>query len=286
MKPNLNYVLILPDEPIIETSLIIPDTIVEPYVKGTVLEIGNGVYNQRTGDLRLVQTRKGDRVCYVPNTGFMVAHGELNCILLREEEIFTRNGEPINDWIGVQFDEEHNRVVKFGDLEIARPNGWVYEDHGGDQTMYDVNRDLKNTVPQIATIIKPNKNYGLVEGDTVYTHYLQYDMAITVDGVKYIKFNAIFFKVNGEHDYEMADGILLAKRIVVEAPRTASGIFLTADEDKKEPLRLEVTHVPRDTDIKVGDTIITADDNQYEINLHNEKYVKITPDWIVGVVEK
>lgn len=283
MKPALNYVLVLPDKPKVETSLIIPDTVHVPYVTGKVLMIGEGTYNQRTGDFRPVQLRIDDEICYTPNSGYLVIHDNLECLLLREEEVFTKNGNPINDWIGVEFDEKHNRVVKIGDLEIARPNEWVFEDHGYDKTMYDINRNLKETKPQIAKVVRENKRYGLKKGDLVFTHYLQYDNAIEVEGIRYVNFKAILFKINAEHDYEMADDSFLAKRLVVEAPKTESGIFLTPNEDKKEPLKLIITHVPRNTDIKVGDVIISEDDNQYEVKLHDEDYIYITKQWIVGV---
>lgn len=283
MKPALNYVLVLPDKPKVETSLIIPDTVHIPYVNGKVLEVGDGTYNQRTGEYRPVQLRKDDRICYTPDSGYLVIHDDCECLLLREEEVFTKNGNPINDWIGVEFDEKHNRVVKIGDLEVARPNEWVYEDHGYDKTMYDINRNIKETTPQIATVIRENKRYALKKGDLVFTHYLQYDNAIAVEGVRYIDFKTILFKINGKNNYEMVDDSFLCKRLIKKAFKTASGIFLTPDEDKKEPLKLIVTHVPRNTDIKVGDIIISEDDNQYEINLHDEDYIYITKQWIVGV---
>jgi co-chaperonin GroES (HSP10) len=284
MKPNLNYILILPDEVETGTSLILPETITIPYSKGTVIEVGDGCYNQTTGELRKVQTRKGDKVYFVPNAGYAMAHDGLECVLIREEEIYTRNGEPINEWIGVEFDHNHNKTVKHGGLELVKSTSWFYEELEG-KAMYDVNRDLKDTNPQIATIVTENKSYGLKKGDKVFVHYLQYDTKLEFDGVKYINFNTIFFKINGEDDFEMADGVYLAKRTIIEAKKTESGIYITSEEAKPEPLKIKITHVPRNNVFNVGDIAVTADDFQYEIDVYGEKYVKVTPEWIVGVIE-
>lgn len=282
MKPNLNYVLILPDA-VEETTFIVPETVTVEFTKGTVIEVGDGAYNQRTGDFRPVQTLKGDRVYFTPNAGCYVSHEGLSCVLVREEEIFTRNGEPINEWIGIKFDENHNRSVNIGGIEVIRPNQWVHTELDN-KTMYEVNRDLKDTNPQIATIVKGNTNYGLKEGDLVFTHYLAYNSTLLFDGIQYINFNSIFFKINGKDDFEMADGVILAKRVLIEAPKTQSGIFLTSDETKPEELKIKITHTPRDSTFHIGDTILTADSFHYEIDVYGEKYVKVTPEWIIGEV--
>jgi hypothetical protein len=114
---------------------------------------------------------------------------------------------------------------------------------------------------------------------------LQYNTSLIIDGVKYIPFNTIFFKINGKDDFEMADDTFLAKQIIIEAPKTESGIFLSSIEDKKEPLKLIITHTPRNSKIKVGSTIITEDNYQYEIDVYQEKYVKITPEWIIASLD-
>lgn len=284
MKPNLNYILILPD-PVVESTLIItPDTVQTPFIKGTVVETGDGCYNQRTGEFRPVQVKKGDKVTYMPNVGYLVDNDGQSCVLIREEEIFTSNGKPINNWIGVKFDEKHNKTVNIGGVEIIRPETWVYQEFD-DKTMYEDNKNLKETKPQIATIINPNSKYGLQNNDLVFVHYLQYTSSVIIDGIKYIPFNTIFFKINGKDDFEMADDVYLAKEVIIEAPKSDFGIFLTPTDDKKEPLKLKITHVPRNSDIKVGDIIITEDDYQYTINVYGETYVKITPEWIVATTE-
>ena len=284
MKPNLNYVLIAPDEVVTSLLIITPDTIAKPFTKGVVVAVGDGCYNQKNGEFRPVVVNVGDKVAYTPNIGYLVDNNGQACVLIREEEIFTANGNPINDWIGVEFDETHNQTVKIGDIEIARPDVWVYQEFD-DKTMYENNKDLKATNPQIAKVVSPNPKYGLQKGDLVFVHYLQYGTSLVIDNVKYIPFQTIFFKINGKDDFEMADDTYLAKRIIVEAPKSSSGIFLTSTEDKKEPLKLTVTHTPRNAKIGLGETIITEDDYQYEIEIYGEKYVKITPEWIAATMD-
>jgi hypothetical protein len=116
-------------------------------------------------------------------------------------------------------------------------------------------------------------------------HYLQYGTSLIIDDVKYIPFQTILFKINGKDDFEMSDNTFLAKQIVIEAPKTSSGIFLSSEEIKKEPLKLIVTHVPRNSKINVGNTIVAEDNYQYEIDIYGEKYVKITPEWIAATIE-
>lgn len=284
MKPNLNYILILPEQSVESSLIITPETMAKPFVKGTVVATGDGCYNQRTGEFRPVQVKVGDKVSYVPNIGYSVDNDGQYCILIREEEVFTANGKPINDWIGVAFDETHNKTTNIGGIEIARPDTWVYQEFD-DKTMYLDNKDLKATNPQIASIVNPNSRYGLVVGDLVFVHYLQYGTSLVIDGVKYIPFKTIFFKINGEDDFEMADNTYLANEILVEAPKTSSGIFLSSIETKKEPLRLIVTNAPRNSSIKVGSTIVTEDDYQYSINVYGKEYVKITPEWIAATID-
>jgi len=284
MKPNLNYVLILPEEVIDSKIIITPDTIARPFVKGTVVATGDGCYNQKTGEFRVTSVNVGDKVSYVPNIGYLVDNNGQPCVLIREEEIFTANGKPINDWVGVEFDEKHNRTINLNGIEIARPDTWVYQEFD-DKTMYENNKDLKATCPQIAKIIKPNKKYGLQKDNLVFVHYLQYSTSLIIDGVKYIPFNTIFFKINGKNDFEMADDTFLARQIVIEAPKTASGIFLSSVNEKREPLKLIITHAPRNSKIKVGSTIVTEDNYHYEIDVYQEKYVKITPEWIIASLD-
>jgi co-chaperonin GroES (HSP10) len=283
MKPNLNYILILPD-PVVESKfIIIPDTIAKPYTKGTVIATGEGCYNQKTGEFRPVQVNVGDKVAYTPNIGYLVDNNGQACVLLREEEIFTSNGKPINDWIGIQFDENHNKTVNIGGIQIVRPETWVYQEFD-DKTMYENNKDLKATNPQIASVVNPNLKYGLKKDDLVFVHYLQYNSDLIIDNIKYISFKTIFFKINGKDDFEMADDIYLAKRTIIEAPKTDSGIFLTSTGTKTEPLKLTVTHTPRKSSLKVGDVIVTEDDNQYDIDIYGESYVKITLDWVAATI--
>ncbi len=284
MKPNLNYVLILPEQVIDSKIIITPDTISRPFVKGTVVATGDGCYNQKTGEFRTTSVDVGDKVSYVPNIGYLVDNNGEACVLIREEEIFTANGKPINDWVGVEFDEKHNKSMMIGNIEIARPDTWVYQEFD-DKTMYENNKDLKATSPQIAKIIKPNKKHGLQKDDLVFVHYLQYNTSLIIDGIKYIPFNTIFFKINGKDDFEMADDTFLARQIVIEAPKTASGIYLSSTNDKREPLKLIITHAPRNSKIKVGSTIVTEDNYHYEIDVYQEKYVKITPEWVIASLD-
>lgn len=168
------------------------------------------------------------------------------------------------------------------------------------------NVDLGGVVIEIAaecnTDVRGNSEYiGIIEcspegheyfkkGDRVCTHYLASanDKAFNLDGEDYhrVPLNSIFFRINEDESFDMNSNVYLCEQIVVEAPKTESGIYLTPFSEKKEPLRLKVLHSPeRDNGIKAGDTIISQDDYQYTLKYAGKEYVKIDYDHILASYE-
>lgn len=194
----------------------------------------------------------------------------------------------LNKNLLVEFDETHNRVIN----GLYRPTEWVFEDtdsREGATTKYDVNRNKKETNPQIATVIVTNPDSTLKAGDKIFTHYLDYDTCSKLDyeGKEYsvIRYTNVFFKIKGEGDYEMMPDTYLGEQVFSEGLKTESGIYLTPYDKIKETLRVKLTHVPEDSDFKVGETVVTTDDFQYEIEIDGRKLIKLTKQWIFGHVD-
>lgn len=195
---------------------------------------------------------------------------------------------PINNFIVVQFDD--NTKVKCGGIELIRPETWVYEQDAQGNTKYQENLDGKVKNPQIATVIKTNKSSSLKEGDKVFVHYLTKEMAnyVEVDGKEcwFVNLQSVFFRIKGDGDYEMSPDTYLGERVVIEAPKTKSGIWTTPYEDKPDSLKVKITHVPENACMPVGSICISSDSNHYELEIDGKKYVKLTGQWMPAKVEE
>ncbi len=181
-------------------------------------------------------------------------------------------------YVIVQYDYGHMREADLGPvkIEIAR----------------EVNNDLKAGNDQRAKVIAvDSENSWLKEGDIVWTHYLASDKSneININGEKYhrVILSQVFFKIDEQNNIlDVAKGVHLCKQIVTEADKTESGIYLTPFTEKKESMRLEVTHASDNRyGIKSGDKIITKDDYHYTIDFYGQEIVKMDADFILAVYE-
>lgn len=191
-----------------------------------------------------------------------------------------------NNHIGVEFDEIHNKVHKVGGIELVRPDMWEFEQSGPD-TKYQKNTNLKDVNPQIAKIVFPNRKLNLATGEKVFTHFLAIDSAedfeIHDKKCKVISLSSIFFKIADDGNHEMMEDVYLGEQVYSDGIQTESGIWITPYDKKKESLKVKLTHVPRNSPyFKVGDTVLTVDDFQYEINLDGKTYVKLNT-WHIAI---
>jgi co-chaperonin GroES (HSP10) len=80
--------------------------------------------------------------------------------------------------------------------------------------------------------------------------------------------------------------VYVCEEIVVEAPKSSSGILLTPFDDKREPMRLRALYVPKfSRGIAVGDKLISQDDYQYTFTYDKKKYIQINYDHILATYE-
>lgn len=191
-----------------------------------------------------------------------------------------------NNHIGVEFDENHNKVHNMGGIEIVRPDMWEFEQSGAD-TKYQKNTNLKDVNPQIAKVVFPNRKIKLATGEKIFTHFLAIDNAddFEIHGkkCKVIPLSSIFFRISEDGNHEMMEDVYLGEQVYSDGIQTKSGIWITPYDKKKESLKVKLTHVPKNSPyFSVGDTVLTVDDFQYEIDLDGKTYIKLNT-WHIAV---
>lgn len=187
-------------------------------------------------------------------------------------------------FIGVEFDKEHNNSYKIGDVTIVRPEMWEFENssHNESGTMFQKNTNLKETNPQIAVVTTDCEELSLKIGDVVFTHYLAINNAQQIEDLSVISTKSVFFQIKGD-EFIMMEDIYLGQQVYTDLVKTESGIYLTSDEQKKETLKIKLTHVPKNSMyFSVGDTVLTVDDNQYEIDVYGGKHIKLNT-WDIAI---
>lgn len=181
---------------------------------------------------------------------------------------------PTKGFIVVEYDYGHMRYHDLGGIEI--------------EISREINNDLKEGNDQRAKVIYVHDENGwLKPGDIVWTHYLasdkMYELNVDERKLHRIKEGHIFFRINEDGSLDMSDDVYLGTQIITEAPKTESGIYLTPFAEKKEPLRVNITNVPKNRDeISVGENIITQDDYQYVINYQGQSLVKVDYNHIIA----
>lgn len=155
----------------------------------------------------------------------------------------------------------------------------------------ECNMDIRGNSDQIGVIeCVPEGHDFFKKGDTVLTHYLASgsDRSFEYEGLVYhrVPLNMIFLRINEDNSFELNDKVYVCDEIVVEAPKSPSGILLTPYDDKREPMRLRVLNVPKfNRGILVGDKIISQDDYQYTFNYDKKRYIQINYDHILAKYE-
>lgn len=204
----------------------------------------------------------------------------------------------LNTKIGVTFDETHKKTYDLGGIQIQRATSWIArEDDGETGTKKETNVNHLETNPQIAFVTLENPNFPQYKkGDKLFLHYLAYewsDEPVNIDGELFdmVEANNILFKIEGDN-FIMCSKSYLGESVIDEAPKTLSGIFLTSAEDQKNPLKVKILHTPNEyhktTDrlldvAKIGDTVITIDSHNYELEYNSKTYVFLKEDEIVAI---
>jgi len=214
----------------------------------------------------------------------------------------------INNNLFVEFDVSHNKVFNLAGVDLIRPDMWeMSEDEQGART-FESNVNKLLTHPQVATVKRNaicklrdgfnpdgSEKYiekGYAKGEVVFLHYMakEWEDKVEFAGEEFSLVGAqhVLFKIEGDK-FIMNDGVFLGTWELEDAPKTESGIFLTSSDEKiKNDLAIVITHVPDKCareyrHVKVGDTVLPMDKNNYVIQYEGKEYVVLKDREIIGV---
>lgn len=149
-------------------------------------------------------------------------------------------------------------------------------------TRFEENNNYLETNPQICTVVHSSAHHPYRVGDKLFVNYLAWEWREKTEDGHLIEADSVFFVIEPDETLRMEPHTYLGEAIYAEDVVTASGILLSGG--KKDNLRVRITHIPPNSDFKVGDVIVSIDKNNYELTYQGKKYVKITTDEIVGVI--
>lgn len=210
-----------------------------------------------------------------------------------------------NNYLIVEF--ESNRILKYGKLELIRPISWEHKASDSEEeiTKRAESLDRKLVNEQVAIVKVGNEKYPYKKGDRVFLHYMakESEKVVEIDGEEYsaVDGDFVFFVINSDETFTMADNVYLGEQLYSDAPRTPSGIFTTPFDKVKEVLKIRITHAPqrifnrhwdaslpkdrpfryREPENKIGDIVATCDDFQYVLLYDGKEYIKLLDDEIV-----
>lgn len=198
------------------------------------------------------------------------------------------HGECKNKWIAVRYDVKHNREVNVGGVDIILQHEWTHKvaEDFTEQTKVAENTNYLESKPQICEVIIANPNYPYRVGDKLFVHYMAFESAEYGDIVTneaLIIADYVFFTILPNGEFKMSDGIYLGKQVYTEEQVSPSGIIFDLGQ-KKESLKVKITHIPKPGRVNVGDTVLSIDPYNYEFNYHPDRYIKLTEQEIAGVL--
>lgn len=192
----------------------------------------------------------------------------------------------------VAFHTDHLKKINLGGIQIIRPDMWFDKELEDGTSQYKSNENKLLTHPQIVSVIAGNSRY--MKGDKLFVHYMakEWEEKITIDEreLSIIDADYVLFKIKPDRSYELVEDTFLGDRIFEKELKLESGIFLNVTE-QVQASRIKITHVPDKcidelSDIKVGDIVLTVDDNQYVLEVdENTKHVKLTSEEIYAIIE-
>jgi len=197
----------------------------------------------------------------------------------------------INNYLLVEFTEDRLHIDLGGGLKLLKPDRYLFQDSTSDgeasKTVQVTDRRLVN--PQICRVLAPNSRYNqLKAGDSLFVHYgaIEASESLKMDYIDchFIDAGMVFFRIGEDGVIYPQPNIYIGEVVEVEAARTESGIYLTAQATIKQERRIRILFVPEDNDYEPGDVVVTVDDYQYELDFNGKKYIKLDERYIVGKV--
>lgn len=158
----------------------------------------------------------------------------------------------------------------------------------------ECNTDIRGNSDQIAIIeCVPESHNFFKKGDKILTHYLSSSPsnALDINGEIFhrITLKEIFARINDDDTFELAEDNYFCEEIPKKM-QLDSGLIISFDPNKKESLKLRITHTPSsihktwaDQKINIGDIIAPQDDYNYRFTYNKKEYIKIEHKFILGV---
>ena len=89
LRPLADRVVVKPleREEVTKSGIVLPDTAKEKPQEGTIEAVGNGRYNEQTGQRIALDVKVGDRVMYAKYAGSEVKIDEIEYLILAEKDI-------------------------------------------------------------------------------------------------------------------------------------------------------------------------------------------------------
>lgn len=192
----------------------------------------------------------------------------------------------LHNRIVVRFDETDKKLFNVGGVELYRPDEWLHKSEEG-KTTYTENTNYLETKPQRATVTHTNEKYPYQVGDKVFLHYMAHTTstyAIEETKDAFVFADYVFFTFNEDGTYKMAEGVYFGEQIYSEDEKTPNGIIINVLGHKPKLCQIKLTHVPDDSEFKIGDVILTVDSYQYPANVDGKDYVMVRESEIAGRV--
>lgn len=204
----------------------------------------------------------------------------------------------LNNLIKVKFDRSD--VIKLGDLELIRPAVWEEKDkegnikYGEDGTQkMGFNTDLRETKPQLCTVVVANDNYPYKVGDRLFLHYMAYECAQDGDAATneaYVFSEYVFFTILPSGELQTADNTYLGEAVIYGEEVTTSGIVSSLG--RKDSMKVNITHIPSNVPkwsgepVNVGDLVVSIDRYNYEFEYGGKKMVRLLRNEIAVILEE
>lgn len=208
-----------------------------------------------------------------------------------------------NNNIIVLFDYDWNSSLVKQHSGLFIPERYVLEEGDEDApTANAVQTDRRLINPQTVTVVQGNedwlnlvketypepdreailKAHPVIKPGRYFVHYGAFEVANWLDKEHHaaIPGKMILFGID---PIRCMPGTYLGEEVFGELPQTATGIYLTPQLETKEGVLVRVTHVPEDSRVNVGDTVVTIDQFQYDLWHEGKKYIKVEDSEITGV---
>jgi len=179
----------------------------------------------------------------------------------------------------VKFEHDFDSTVVKQASGLIIPERYVIESGDEDaDTAWGVTTDRKAINPQVIDILS-----GEYAGRRAFVHYGAFEVAKWLnDHQAVIPEAMILFFIE---PISCVPGTYLGDEVYSEYEKTAAGIILSSSLETKEGVKIYITNIPENAHplVRVGTTVITVDQFQYDLIYEGKKYIKVDQREIVGI---